>query len=73
MNPSTRSYKPTKKWFAALAGGVGSILVHLAASDFEFGDTEEGMVVALIVGLISAYVKENDQTPGGVPVSDSRY
>jgi uncharacterized membrane protein YeaQ/YmgE (transglycosylase-associated protein family) len=63
-----KSRKPTKKWFAALAAGVGSILVHFGATEFTFGDTEEGMITALVVGLVGAYLKENDWTPGGVPV-----
>lgn len=70
---STRkSYMPTKKWFAALAGGVGTILTHLAATDFTFGDTEQGMVVSLALALLTAYIKRNDPTPGGVPLPPVR-
>ncbi len=66
MNNPT-SWVPTKKVLAALVGSVGSILVHFGATDFTFGETERGMIVAAVSALVLAYFKQNDSTPGGVP------
>lgn len=63
----TTSWKPTKKWIAAAVGGVGAILTHFAATDFTFGDTEQGMIVNLVAALALAYWRRNDPTAGGVP------
>jgi hypothetical protein len=66
----TKSWMPTKKWFAALAGSAGALLVHFGATEFTFGDTEEGMIVAALSALALAYLRRNDSTPGGVPVEN---
>lgn len=68
---TTNSWMPTKKWFAALAGSAATLLAHFAATDFTFGDTEQGMVVAAASALFLAYLRRNDPTPGGVPVEKS--
>jgi hypothetical protein len=61
-----KSYIPTKKWFAALAGGLASIIAVWIQSG-SFDGTEKGMAATLLVALVGAYFKENDATPGGVP------
>lgn len=66
---TNQSWKPTKKWFGALVGGVGAILVHVAGTEFTFGDTEEGMVLSLVSALVLAYIRRNDPTVGGVPAA----
>ena len=66
-NARTASWVPTRKWFAAAAGSVASLLGHFAATDFTFGDTEQGMVIAAISALALAYLRRNDGTPGGLP------
>lgn len=62
------SWKPTKKWFAALAAGAATILAHFAATG-EFDGTEQGQVLLLAVSLAGAYLKRNDPVPTGVPGS----
>lgn len=62
------SWKPTKKWFTALYTGLTSIgAVWLASGSFDVQGEEGAMVATLIVSLVGAYLKRNDQTPGGVP------
>lgn len=62
----SNSYKPTKKWLAALITGLASILASVIITG-ELGDVERGMAATLLVSLTGAYFKSNDQTPGGVP------
>lgn len=61
-------FKPTKKWWAALVGGVAPILLSGIESGFDF-DTEGAMAVALVLGLAAAWAKTNDPTvtADGVP------
>jgi hypothetical protein len=63
------SWKPTKKWWLALVGSVSTLAAHFIATDFTFGDTEQGMVVTAIAALAAAYIKRNDatSTADGVP------
>jgi hypothetical protein len=69
---TTNSWMPTKKWFAALAGSAATLLAHFAATDFTFGDTEQGMIVTAASALVLAYLRRNDPTPGGVPAEGHR-
>lgn len=57
---------PTRKWFAALFTGLLTIFTNFLVSG-EFDGTERGQVVLLAIALVGAYLKTNDQTPGGVP------
>jgi len=62
---TTTSWKPTRKWFAALllsSAGIGASVIESGA----FDDAERGMLGALLLGLVSAYFKSNAPTPGGV-------
>lgn len=68
MQSTAKSWKPTKKWLAAAAGGIGSILVHFGATEFTFGDSEQAMLANLAAALLLGYIKRNDQTLEGVPV-----
>lgn len=61
------TWKPTRKWVAALAGGVLTILAHYAVSG-EFGGTERGELLILAAALAPAYLRRNEDTPGGVPL-----
>lgn len=54
--------KPTKKWIAALAGSVASILASWIVTG-EFDDVERGMVGTALVALTAAYFKTNDDPP----------
>lgn len=72
MTPAvtSKSWFPTKKWWAALATGAASIVAVWIQSG-AFDDTEKGMVATLVVALVGAYFKGNDPTPSGdgVPAS----
>lgn len=61
-----KSYKPTKKWWSALVGGLAGIATVWIESG-SFDNVEEGMVASLVLALVAAYAKRNDETPGGVP------
>jgi hypothetical protein len=64
-----KPYVPTKKWFAALVGGVATILVHAILSS-GWDATENGELLALAGALATAYLKRNDPTiEGKVPAS----
>lgn len=63
---SETSWKPTKKWVAALVTGVLTIFTNFLASG-EFDGTERGQLVLLAIALVGAYFRHNDSTPGGVP------
>lgn len=65
---ASRSYLPTKKWWAALVTGASSIVVH-AITTGAFDDVEEGQLLTLVSALVLAYLKRNDSTAGGVPNS----
>lgn len=62
MNES--SWKPTKKWYAALAGATASILASWLVTG-GFDAVERGMAGVAIVSLTSAFFKGNDETPTG--------
>lgn len=64
---SRKSWKPTKKWLAALTASVTSIALSVIASG-EFGETEESAVKVAVVALVIAYLFPNADTPGGVPL-----
>jgi hypothetical protein len=61
-----KGWIPTKKWLAALAGTVASIVASWLVTG-EFDDVERGMAAAGLVSLVAAYFKGNDLTPGGAP------
>jgi hypothetical protein len=63
-----RSWKPTKKWYAALVGAITPILLSGIESGFDV-DTEGSMAVTALAALALAYIKSNDSTPSadGVP------
>jgi hypothetical protein len=56
----------TKKWLAALTGGLASIAASWIVTG-AFDDVERGMAATLLTSLVAAYWKENDSTVGGVP------
>lgn len=62
------SWKPTKKWWAALVGAVTPILLSGIQSGFDL-DTEGAMAATAFGALALAYVKRNDKTAAadGVP------
>ena len=60
------TWKPTKKWLAALAGALASIAASWIVTG-AFDDVERGMAATALVSLVAAYFKGNDPTPGGVP------
>jgi hypothetical protein len=62
----SRSWLPTKKWWAALAGGVATVLASWIVTG-EFDDVERGMVGTALTALVAAYFKSNDDTPAGIP------
>lgn len=64
--PARKSWVPTKKWLATAVTGAAAIVANLIVSG-EFGNTEQGMLATLLAGLVAAYLKGNDLTPGGVP------
>jgi hypothetical protein len=66
MNES--SWKPTKKFYALVAGGVASIAASWIVTG-AFDDVERGMGATLLVGAVAAYFKGNDATVSrdGVP------
>lgn len=64
---NTKSLKPTAKWFAGLATGVVALVGNLIVSG-DFTGSERGITFATIVILVIQYLKENANTPGGVPV-----
>jgi len=66
---NSSSWKPTKKWYALLAGGLASIAASWIVTG-AFDDVERGMAATLLTGLVTAYFKSNDQTEtkDGVPV-----
>jgi TctA family transporter len=61
-----RGWLPTKKWWAAFAGSVASVLASWIITD-EFDDVERGMCATALTALVAAYFKGNDVTPTGVP------
>ena len=66
MNAQQKSLKPTRKWIAALVTGLASVAASWIVTS-EFDDVERGMVATLLVSLAGAYVRTNDESPGGVP------
>lgn len=58
------SWKPTKKWYALVAGGIASILSSWIVTG-AFDDVEQGMAGTLLVAAVSAFFKSNDETPSG--------
>ena len=57
--------KPTRKWYAALVGGLTPIV--LQAIDTGWDKVETAQTVTLASALILAYIWRNEPTPGGVP------
>jgi hypothetical protein len=57
---------PTKKWWAALTGGLASVAASWIVTG-AFDDVERGMCATLLTALVASYWKENDATAGGVP------
>jgi hypothetical protein len=62
------SWKPTKKWWAALVGAATPIILSGIESGFDV-DTEGAMAVTALAALALSYIKRNDQTVSadGVP------
>ncbi len=58
-------YTPTKKWFTAFVTGAAAVLTSGIESGFD--QSEKAMAIALGLALVTAYIKRNDPTPGGVP------
>jgi hypothetical protein len=65
-DPTHKTWMPTRKWFAALAGAAASIAASWIVTG-EFDDVERGMVGTALVALTAAFFKGNEDTPGGVP------
>lgn len=63
---SEPSWRPTRKWLAALAGSVASIAASWIVTG-AFDDVERGMCATALVGLTAAFFQPNQPTPGGVP------
>lgn len=65
---NANSWKPTKKWYALVAGGLASIAASWIVTG-AFDDVERGMAATLLVGAVGAYFKSNDATASkdGVP------
>ena len=64
----TKTWLPTRKWFAALVGGLASVAASWIVTG-AFDDVERGMVGTLVVALATSYFKSNEDTPGGVPTA----
>lgn len=62
-----KSWLPTRKWYALVAGGLASIVASWIISG-AFDDVERGMCATLLVGAVTSYFKGNEDTPGGVPL-----
>ena len=56
---------PTRKWFAALIGGLTPIVITAIESGWDTAETTAA--VTLVSGLLVAYLVPNADTPGGVP------
>ena len=63
------SWKPTRKWFAAAATSVATIIGSWIVTG-AFDDVERGMTATALAALVAAYFRENDPTPGGVPTKN---
>ena len=66
---NSKSWKPTKKFYALVASGAASIVASWVVTG-AFDDVERGMAATLLVAAVGAYFKSNDQTQtkDGVPV-----
>jgi hypothetical protein len=62
------SWKPTRKWWAALIASVSGILATYAAGGYEWTNDLSAAAITLISQLILTYVTPNLDEPGGVPV-----
>lgn len=62
-----KTWLPTKKWWAALAGALASIAASWIVTG-AFDDVERGMAATALVSLTAAFFKDNGDTPGGIPV-----
>ena len=62
------SWKPTKKFYALVVGGLASIAASWIVTG-AFDDVERGMAATLLVGAVGSYFKSNDETESkdGVP------
>lgn len=65
-----KTWIPTRKWFAGLAGSAASILASWIVTG-AFDDVERGMGATALVALVASYFKSNADTPGGVPEKDA--
>ena len=61
---NANSWKPTKKCWAMLAGGLASIAASWIVTG-AFDDVERGMAATLLVGAVGSYFKSNDSTESG--------
>lgn len=63
-----KSWKPTKKLIASTVTGLASIAASWIVTG-AFDDVERGMTATLVVAVVTAYFKSNDDVPAGVPVA----
>jgi hypothetical protein len=61
---SPPSWKPTRKWWAQVTGGLASIAASWILSG-AFDDVERGMVATLITASVASYWLPNVATRGG--------
>lgn len=64
-----KTWIPTRKWFAGLAGSAASILASWIVTG-AFDDVERGMAATALVALVGSYFLPNEDTPGGVPTKE---
>ena len=58
------SFRPTRKWWAALVGAVTPI-VYSAVDTGAFDKPEQLATVTTVSSLLLAYIWRNDATPSG--------
>jgi hypothetical protein len=66
-----KTWMPTRKWWAAFTGALASIAASWIVTG-AFDDVERGMLGTALVSLAAGYWQNNDETPGGVPVTYER-
>jgi len=64
---TTKSWLPTRKWFAAQIAAVATLLVAWLNAD-GWNKTLAVALVGLVAQALITYIVPNQETPGGVPV-----
>jgi hypothetical protein len=64
-----KSWRPTRKWFAAQIVALGAVATSWIESGWD--DTESKLLVAVFIQAAVTYLVSNDDTPGGVPTTSS--